>query len=39
MVEKFAEAARGSGSSSLFAVEVVEGLVHEEAEGEAKVDP
>lgn len=39
VVEKFTEAARGSGSASLLAVDVIHGLIHEQAECEAKVHP
>lgn len=39
VVKEFAEAARGSGSASLLAINIVHGLVHEEAKSEAKVQP
>lgn len=39
VVEEFAETARGSRSAGLFAIDIVHGLVHEQSEGEAEVDP
>lgn len=39
VVEELAETARCSGSSSLLSIDVVHGLVHEEAESKAEVDP
>lgn len=39
MVEEFAESARSSRSPGLLSVQVVEGLVHEQSECEAKVQP
>jgi len=39
VVEEFAEAAGGSGSSSLLSVEVIHCLIHEETERETEVEP
>lgn len=39
VIEEFAEAARGSGPPRLLPIHVVHGLIHEQAEGEAEVEP
>lgn len=39
MVEKLAESARRAGAPCLLAIDIVHGLVHEEAEREADVEP
>lgn len=39
MVEELAETARSSGSSGLLSIHIVQGLVHEQTECEAKVQP